>query len=285
MNENICSFVDADIYLDIVMDMEQQMTLKLFHRILGKELIVILVYTKCDAMKRIELWDSMYHLASNMDSPWLVGGDFSVILFQEEKYGGLPIYLSEVEDCVDTCALYDLGFKRSLYTWWNGKSDVDCIFNRLPRYLANQQFQDLFSALEVEHLIKYVSDHVVLLLSCNVDIVQVKKPFKFLNFWTKHDTFLKNRAKLHEVETDLTKYYHLVEEFWRQKAGIQWFKDGDRNSKFFHAHVRGKRKKLHVSRILDNNDNWIESQEDIAKEVVEFIQAQSLNKGHQQPLT
>lgn len=87
------------------------------------------------------------------------------------------------------------------------------------------------------------------------------------------------------METDLTKYYHLVEEFWRQKAGIQWFKDGDRNSKFFHAHVRGKRKKLHVSRILDNNDNWIESQEDIAKEVVEFIQAQSLNKGHQQPLT
>lgn len=73
-------------------------------------------------------------------------GDFNVILSEKEKYGGRLVYLSEVEDfaqCVDTCALYDLGFKRSLYTW-NERSDDDCIFKRLDKLLANQQFQDLF---------------------------------------------------------------------------------------------------------------------------------------------
>ncbi|XP_070053923.1 uncharacterized protein LOC142173525 [Nicotiana tabacum] len=170
------------------------MTLKLFHRSLGKKLIITLVYAKYNVVERIELWDSMYHLASDMESPWLLGGAFNVILSEEEKYGGLRVYRSEVEDFahfVGTCALYDLGFKGSLYTWWNGRSYDACIFKSLDRYLANQQFQDLFSALEVEHLIKYGSDHAPLLLYCNADIVQVKKPFKFLNLWTNHDTFLK----------------------------------------------------------------------------------------------
>ncbi|XP_075107144.1 uncharacterized protein LOC142180116 [Nicotiana tabacum] len=193
------------------------MTLKLFHRNLNKELYVTLVYAKCDAIERIDLWDSMYHLASDMESSWLIGGDFNVILSEEEKYRGRPVYLRKVEDfahCVDTCALYDLGFKGSLYTWWNERSDIDCIFKRL------------------------------------------------------------DRAKLHKVEADLTRYYHLEEEFWRQKAGIQWFKDGDRNTMLFHAHVRGKRKRLQVSGILDKNDNLLESQEDMAREALEFFQAQ-----------
>ncbi|XP_009592356.1 uncharacterized protein [Nicotiana tomentosiformis] len=311
VNGKIWAFVDEEIDVDIVMDMEQQMTLKLFHRNLNKEL-------------------------------YLVGGDFNVILSEEEKYEGLRVYLSKVEEfahCVDTCALHDLRFKGIMYTWWNGMSDIDWIFNRLDRFLANQQFLDLFPALEVVHLIKYGSDHAPLLLSCNIDIVQIKKPFKFLNFRTKHESFMnpvkeyweadtignpfiifqsklkkvksalvawsketfrdifkqiaaledvikvheimfelnptvQNRAKLHKVEADYIRYYHLEEEFWRQKASMQWFKDGDRNTKFFHAYVRGKRKRLQLSRILDKNDNWLETQEDMAREAVEFFQDQ-----------
>lgn len=50
------------------------------------------------------------------------------------------ILVNEVEDfahCIDTCALYDVGFKRSLYIWWNGRSDDACIIKTLDRYLAN----------------------------------------------------------------------------------------------------------------------------------------------------
>ncbi|XP_019258031.1 PREDICTED: uncharacterized protein LOC109236321 [Nicotiana attenuata] len=161
MNGKIWAFVDEDIDVHIVMNMEQKMTLKFFHRNLNKEIYVTLVYAKCDAIERIELCDSMYHLASDMESPWLVGGDFNVILSEEEKYGGRPLYLSEVEDfahCVDTCASYDLGFKGSLYTWWNGRLDINCIFKRLDRFSANQKFLDLFPSLEVEHCTQLKSE-------------------------------------------------------------------------------------------------------------------------------
>jgi len=31
----------------------------------------------------------------------------------------------------------------------------------------------------------------------------------------------------------LIKFYAIEEKFWKQKAGMQWFEDGDGNTKFF----------------------------------------------------
>lgn len=84
----IFSFVDENIDVDILIDIEQQLTRKLFQRNLGKDVVVTFIYAMCDAVEGIELWETLYHLASNMELPWLVGGDFNVILIEEEKYGG-----------------------------------------------------------------------------------------------------------------------------------------------------------------------------------------------------
>ncbi|XP_070046792.1 uncharacterized protein [Nicotiana tomentosiformis] len=205
-----------------------------------------------------------------MEFPWLVGGDFNVIVSEEVKYGGMLAYIHEVEDfahCNNICNLFDLGYKGSLYTWWNGRSGDDFIFKRLDRCLGNLKFLELFPALEVEHLIKYGLDHAPLLLTCNVNNLRVIKEHyqsdvegnlfvvfhhklsnvkKALVGWSKEtfgDIFKQivtledvikvheiefelnptpqNRAKLHKVEADLTRYLHLAEESWRQKAGMQ----------------------------------------------------------------
>ncbi|KAG5583446.1 hypothetical protein H5410_054073 [Solanum commersonii] len=37
------------------------------------------------ALERLELWEEMEELAGNIQIPWLVGGDFNVILNEEEK--------------------------------------------------------------------------------------------------------------------------------------------------------------------------------------------------------
>lgn len=172
--------------------------------------------------------------------------------------------------------------------------------------------------------------------ACDMNPIQIKKSFKFLNFWTKHPTFidvvrqhwytgvvvnsfvmfhhmlknmnvaltqwrketygdifqqiataedvikaheikfemhptLANREKLHKVQDELIKFLHLEEEFWRQKAGMQWFQDGDRNTKFFHAQVQGRRRTLHVHRTQDGNGNWLESMDDITNEAIRFL--------------
>uniref|UniRef100_A0A1U7V1B1 Uncharacterized protein LOC104212570 n=1 Tax=Nicotiana sylvestris TaxID=4096 RepID=A0A1U7V1B1_NICSY len=53
-----------------------------------------------------------------------------------------------------------------------------------------------------------------------------------------------------------------------------WFKDGDRNTKFFHAQVNGRRKRLKLSRIQNSLGNWIEEDHLIAEEAVKFYKDQ-----------
>ncbi|XP_060200473.1 uncharacterized protein LOC132628728 [Lycium barbarum] len=338
----IWSFIDEEYEVTVLMDTDQQLTLKLFHWDTNLDMIVTLVYAKCDRIDRIELWDSMYNLASDMTLPWLVGGDFNVIVDEEEKYGGLPVTLNEVEDfrhCIQTCNLSDLGYKGSIFTWWNGRAADECVFKRLDRCLGNFELQQQFLGLEVSHLIKLGSDHSPLLLECKQEVQQFKKSFNFLNFWTKHAEFLQvvkdnwktdvvanyfmtfnvklkklkkvlsqwskatygdffqnitnleevikthealfeanpsnaNREKLQKVQAEMTKALHIEEEYWKQKSGMTWFQEGDKNSKFFHAHVSGRRKRLQLKRIQNSQGQWLETEQEIAEEAVRFYQAQ-----------
>ncbi|XP_070040902.1 uncharacterized protein [Nicotiana tomentosiformis] len=66
----------------------------------------------------------------------------------------------------------------------------ECIFKCLDRIFVNFPFQSLFPNIEVEHLMRIGSDHAPLLMSCGEEAMQFVKPFKFLNFWTKHETFM-----------------------------------------------------------------------------------------------
>ncbi|XP_060200867.1 uncharacterized protein LOC132629156 [Lycium barbarum] len=191
-NGKIWVFAEAAVQCEVIMDTEQQITLKLFHQDIGKDILATFVYAKCNEGERLELWDNLYHLANSMDLPWMVGGDFNVILAEEEKLGGLPVTLAECEDfafCINSCGLFDMGFKGSPFTWWNGRAAEDCIFKRLDRIVVNILFQNIFPQIEVEHLSKTGSDHAPLIVSLGEDAVICIKPFRFLNFWVQHETF------------------------------------------------------------------------------------------------
>ncbi|XP_075074436.1 uncharacterized protein LOC142162033 [Nicotiana tabacum] len=142
VNGKIWLFIDAMVEWDLLIDTEQQITIKVYHRELGKYIMMTFVYAKCCALERLELWDNLYYLASDMKLPWLVGGDFNVVLGEEEKIGGLPVYPPEYEDfifCVNSCGLFDLGYKGSPFTWWNGRPNEECIFKRLDRILTKHE--------------------------------------------------------------------------------------------------------------------------------------------------
>ncbi|XP_070022653.1 uncharacterized protein [Nicotiana sylvestris] len=342
VSNKIWVFVDDDQGVDIILDLSQQLTLKLTNLVTQLSFMVTFVYAKCDSIERIELWDSLYNLASDMTLPWLVGGDFNVIWNEEEKFGGLPVSLNEINDfrhCINTCNLTDLGFKGSVYTWWNGRGEDDCIFKRLNRCLGNLELQQKWPNIEVTHLSKTGSDHSPMILKFDPDVAPIKKAFKFLNFWCKHITFkevviqnwtadflgdpfymfnhklkklkkalsiwsratygdifqnitsleevvivheaqfekfptYQNRERLQKVQVELIRYLALEEEFWRQKSGMAWFQDGDRNKKFFHAQVNGRRRRLQLKQIQDTNGNWLEGNNDMADEEVRFFKEQ-----------
>lgn len=194
INGKIWFFVKEDVQVKILQDAEQQITLKLMFLEDSISIITTLVYAKCDKNVIIQLWDHIYQLANNMTIPWLVGGDFNVVLNEEEKIGGIPITVDDTEDfatCVNSSELHDVGFKDSPFICWNGKMDKECIFERLDRVLVNQHLQDTLGYTEVEHLSRIGSDHAPLLVSLGGQNSVVKKPFRFLQFWMEHKDFLR----------------------------------------------------------------------------------------------
>jgi len=60
----------------------------------------------------------------------------------------------------------------------------------------------------------------------------------------------------------------MEEEFWRQKPGMRWFTDGDRNTKFFHAYVKGRRRNFNIREIKTIQEDTINSPQNIGEEAV-----------------
>ncbi|XP_060216639.1 uncharacterized protein LOC132644099 [Lycium barbarum] len=333
-NGKLWFFVNDNMDVEIMQDLEQQITVKLLFQEWNKSLMVTMVYSKCDHMEIIRLWDSLYSLDDHMDLPWLVGGDFNVIMSKDEKIGGLPVFPNEYEDfafCINSCELFDINYKGSLFTWWNGKAGSECIFKRLDRMIANSKLQDWFVHMEVEHLSRTGSDHALLLFTCGEISHHIRKPFRFLKFWTEHESFLEvvnqawstdfesdefisfklklkkvktalsawsksafgdifkqlivreeverikeklyeedsspmNRMVLQQAQAKLKKYVHYEEEFWRQKSYMTSFAEGDRNTRYFHSIVNGRRKRLQIKRIQNQQGIWIKGDSLLAEE-------------------
>ncbi|KAH0644091.1 hypothetical protein KY289_035065 [Solanum tuberosum] len=83
-----------------------------------------------------------------------------------------------------------------------------------------------------------------------------------------------------KVDRRETRYLAIEEEYWRQKTGMTWFKDGDRNIKFFHSYVRGRRKKLHIDHIKDVRGNGVNTNVQMGEATTGFFQIQLSDEGN-----
>lgn len=150
-----------------------------------KDFMITSMYARCSTLERLELWDDLENLDTT-GCPWMVGGDFNVILKEDEKLGGLDFTQQKAMDfaqCMNSCALNKILFTGSKYTWWNERINDECIFKRLDRVFVNQDLLDIFNLVEVEHFIRKGLDHFSLHVTCNSEVRSVVKPFRFLNFW------------------------------------------------------------------------------------------------------
>ncbi|KAH0650293.1 hypothetical protein KY284_030205 [Solanum tuberosum] len=185
-------FWEEDWCGEVVKDSAQQLTMKISKH--NMEFLLTAVYARCDELERLELWEELEDIADGNNKPWLVGGDFNVIMNEDEKQGGLNFTQYEAMDfsqCINNCALIEMKYVGSKFTWWNGRIEGECIFKRLDRVFGNQEFFDILPSSEVHHLVRQGSDHAPLQVRCSSNEEPTVRPFRFLNFWTKHPNFKK----------------------------------------------------------------------------------------------
>ncbi|XP_070040187.1 uncharacterized protein LOC142177359 [Nicotiana tabacum] len=236
INGKIWLFLDDVVQWDVMIDTEQQLTIMIYHQDLGKHIMMTFVYAKyCSSIDRLKLWDNLYYLGRDMELPWVVGGDFNVIFSEEDKIGGLSVYPLEYEDfsfCVNSCGLYDMGYKGSSFTWCNGRSNAECD----PFLMFKKKLKRVKIALSKWSKLTY--GDIFKQLALREDVVRVKEML------FEEEPTVENRIVLQKAQAELKRLLSIEEQFWKQKAGITWFAEGDRNTRFFHSHVNGKRQKL-----------------------------------------
>lgn len=110
----------------------QQITMQFGLRGSIDSFTLTIVYVRYSAIERLGLWEDLQDIPDSGHSPWIVGGGFNIILDDSEKMGGLPVTQAKIVDfanCMSFCALSELTFKESYYTWGNGRIKEDCILN------------------------------------------------------------------------------------------------------------------------------------------------------------
>lgn len=72
------------------------------------------------------------------------------------------------------------------------------------------------------------------------------------------------------VRNELERLLELEEIQWAQRAHQLWLVFGDRNTKYFHAVVRKRRVSNCITKLQDDDGNWIDKQEDLEKFILSY---------------
>ncbi|GKV50648.1 hypothetical protein SLEP1_g57349 [Rubroshorea leprosula] len=291
---------------------------------------------------RQDLWGELVAISQALPNvPWLVGGDFNEIrdLCERSDWQSISCLPKESEvfnKMLNEVEVHDLPTAGSFFTWSN-KRNLDPIAKKLDRLMVNQFWFDVFPNTTAEFLPPGCSDHCAGLVDIKIpEETRDRKPFKFFNFWAKHENFLalvkqswetnsvhgcymfqlckklkalklvlrklnrehysdlqnrlqQEKSKLHIIQADLLASPHdalvsieqeqaqkvaalqLAEEsYFKQKSRIQWLKEGDGNTTYFHKVVKARTCKNTIKELYTLDNKKLTSPSDMQEEAVGF---------------
>ncbi|XP_059310476.1 uncharacterized protein LOC132061833 [Lycium ferocissimum] len=159
----------------------------------GDSCLMTVIYAFNTIEQRKSLWQELYTLGQLITIPWLIWGDFNAIMCAQDRLYSAPVTSSEVKDfnkCVQQPILTELPWMGEYYTWSNKQRGDARVWSRLDRALGNEEWMLHYRYLVTEYKLPHISDHSPMLLPLKTEVRNIKVPFKFLNVWAEHPSFL-----------------------------------------------------------------------------------------------
>eukprot|EP00253_Pinus_taeda_P026820 PITA_26820 len=187
----------------------------------SESFLCVNVYGPQRTEEKISFLNSLNKLIARYPrSKCIIGGDFNMITTLLEKKGGIRKLNKDAEvftSFINDVKLVDILPKSGNFTWNNRRGGERLIASCLDRFLISENIIMDGITIESDILPTGGSDHWPISLTIAVQSTLRNKPFRFENFWLDHPNFLKQEETL-----------------WNQKSRIQWLKEGEQNTKFFH---------------------------------------------------
>ncbi|XP_028074483.1 uncharacterized protein LOC114276846 [Camellia sinensis] len=151
------------------------------------------IYAPNEVLGRRQLWKSLVGIHHHFPNPWCVGGDFNEIRFMGERKGCLSRDrgMKDFNELVEKLELTDMPLLGRQYTWFNAMDGNR--WRRIDRFLLDVKWLEKFS---FKHwgLPTSISDHCPILIQED-GRDWGPKPFKFINAWLSHPSFISEVKK------------------------------------------------------------------------------------------
>ncbi|KAK0597825.1 hypothetical protein LWI29_028940 [Acer saccharum] len=141
------------------------------------------VYAPCVESERKSLWNDLANLMNSFPIPWVVGGDFNVVVsVNQASMRNFGVFLSDA-------GVVDIPMQGMSFTWTNSRENA--AWARLDRFLISPSLLLCFPNLRQIGLPRSVSDHNPILLS-EAKEDWGPRPFRFVNVWLEDVAMMKD---------------------------------------------------------------------------------------------
>lgn len=144
---------------------------------------------------RKPLWDALSHIAPSLDiDPWLLMGDFNVVLHSSDRLNGAGVTgydTHDFEQFLFKTGVAEIRATCHFLSWSNKGLGVDRVASRMDWALGNGTWMLQFDQIYVDYINPSISDHFPLLVHIKDDHKKGGRPFKFFNFLADNSQFEK----------------------------------------------------------------------------------------------
>ncbi|KAI0515959.1 hypothetical protein KFK09_008630 [Dendrobium nobile] len=231
--------------------------------------MVATVYGSKEVVKRRSLWGCIQKVASRK-VPLIVGGDFNCILSQDDKRGGRKFVFSqgpkEMVEFMNGNDLHELAEVRHLARVASGHYPIvlrifDSSFKvkdfsslRMYGYLLEVQCTLLLNFGGRDFMAK-VKEFSVKKEKLKEEIFNLQEEEANVG-WLSEDKLWELRSKVKELNLTIG----CLNTWWKQRAKVRWYEEGDANTKFFHSFANARRSENWISQVKKTNGSLPNSQ-------------------------
>jgi hypothetical protein len=184
--------------IDKVTEHEFAIEVEVMDRKCHNKLRLVTIYGPAQVEKKEKFLTELSTICAKDDLPLLVGGDFNLLRFSDEKNKSFCAnrYSDMFNWIINTYGLREIALVGGKFTWSNNH-DLPTL-EKLDRVLMNDKWEGLFPLTTLRKKPRLMSDHNPLLLCTGQDQKKKAKNFCFESSWLKQEDFI---CKVKEIWT------------------------------------------------------------------------------------